>query len=177
MTDTIQERKDKVILDACCGGRMFWFDKHNPKALFVDNRVMERQLIWSGRGERKGEEVYFEVKPDEVMDFRHLDLPSNHFSLVVFDPPHIIENCKSGYQKKKYGSLSPQTWRDDLREGFAECFRVLKPNGVLIFKWNEVDFPVSEVLKLTPERPLFGHKSGKQQKTHWITFMKLEDSL
>lgn len=27
---------DKLILDACCGSRMFWFDKHNPLVLFVD---------------------------------------------------------------------------------------------------------------------------------------------
>lgn len=25
---------------------------------------------------------------------------------------------------------------------------------------------------LTDEQPLFGHKSGKREKTHWITFMK-----
>ena len=29
---------DKLILDACCGSRMFWFDKHNPLVLFVDKR-------------------------------------------------------------------------------------------------------------------------------------------
>lgn len=28
----------KLILDACCGSRMFWFNKHNPLALFVDKR-------------------------------------------------------------------------------------------------------------------------------------------
>lgn len=28
----------KIILDACCGSRMFWFDKYNPLALFVDKR-------------------------------------------------------------------------------------------------------------------------------------------
>ena len=28
----------KLILDVCCGSRMFWFDKHNPLALFVDKR-------------------------------------------------------------------------------------------------------------------------------------------
>nr|DAJ22562.1 MAG TPA: putative AdoMet-dependent methyltransferase [Podoviridae sp. ctfN46] len=26
---------DKIILDACCGSRMFWFDKKNPLTLFV----------------------------------------------------------------------------------------------------------------------------------------------
>lgn len=74
---------------------------------------------------------------------------------------------------KKYGKLNRKTWRDDLRKGFAECFRVLKPDGVLIFKWNEYEIPVAEVLKLTPYTPLFGHKSGKAAKTHWLTFMKL----
>lgn len=162
----------KDILDACCGGRMFWFDKKRTDVLYVDNRVMEKQVIWKGTGERDGQSCVFEVKPDVVMDFRKLDLKNNSFNLVVFDPPHIIENGDSGYQKKKYGSLSPKTWRDDLKSGFSECFRVLKPGGFLIFKWNEVRYPVSEILKLTTELPLLGHKSGKQQATHWILFRK-----
>lgn len=167
---------NKKILDACCGGRMFWFNKQHPDALYVDKRVLERQIIWKGKGEREGQEVSFEVRPDVVMDFRSLDLPDQTFSLVVFDPPHIVEKdtAKKGYQKIKYGALEPETWKEDLRAGFAECFRVLKPDGVLIFKWNEVDYPVSEVLKLTPVVPLFGHKSGKASKTHWITFMKIK---
>ncbi|HWD30668.1 MAG TPA: hypothetical protein VG536_03715 [Pseudomonas sp.] len=60
----------------------------------------------------------------------------------------------------------------DIRHGFAECFRVLEPEGILIFKWNETQVLVSELLALTDEKPLFGHKSGKREKTHWITFMK-----
>lgn len=163
----------KRILDACCGGRMFWFNKKNPDVLFIDNRVMERKVIWKSK--TNSEERSFEVTPDEVMDFRHLDLPDDRFYLVVFDPPHLIENGKSGWMKKKYGALSRTTWKHDLRTGFAECFRVLKPNGVLIFKWNETHMPISEILKLTPEQPLFGHKSGKQQRTHWISFMKASD--
>ena len=164
----------KKILDVCCGGRMFWFNKKNPNVLYVDNRVMERRAIWQGTGEREGEVCYFEVQPDAVMDFRFLELPDESFNLVVFDPPHIIENTNSGYQKAKYGVLSPDTWKEDLEKGFSECFRVLKTNGVLVFKWNEVSHPVSEILKLVKHDPLFGHKSGKQQKTHWICFMKLE---
>ena len=42
----------------------------------------------------------------------------------------------------------------------------------MIFKWNETDIKVSEVLKLTPEKPIFGHISGKRSNTHWICFMK-----
>jgi len=34
----------KPILDACCGSRMFWFDKKNPAAIFMDNRELEDTL-------------------------------------------------------------------------------------------------------------------------------------
>lgn len=61
-----------------------------------------------------------------------------------------------------------------LSKGFAECFRVLEPCGILIFKWNETDIKVLEILALTPEKPIFGHKSGKASKTHWMCFMKEE---
>ena len=59
-----------------------------------------------------------------------------------------------------------------LKKGFSECFRILKPNGVLIFKWCEVQFPLKKILALTKEKPLFGHKSGKAMKTHWVVFIK-----
>lgn len=39
--------------------------------------------------------------------------------------------------------------------------------------WNEYQIPVKEVLALTPVKPLIGHRSGKQSKTHWLVFMKL----
>ncbi|MNO04449.1 hypothetical protein D3C81_2254770 [compost metagenome] len=73
--------------------------------------------------------------------------------------------------RAKYGLLTPD-WREDIRQGFAECFRVLEPEGILIFKWNDTQVLVSELLALTDEKPLFGHKSGKREKTHWITLMK-----
>lgn len=53
-----------------------------------------------------------------------------------------------------------------------ECMRVLKANGTLIFKWNEYEIKVSEVLKIIPYKPLFEHTTGQQSKTIWMTFMK-----
>jgi len=163
--------KSKLILDACCGGRMFWFNRNQPNTLFIDKRKMEKQIIWVSKD--KKEKAFFEVTPDRIMDFRSLKLPDNTFYLVVFDPPHIVENCSSGWQRKKYGELSPITWKDDIRKGFEECFRVLRPYGVLIFKWCEIDKKLKEILDLSPQKPLFGHRSGKQQKTHWLCFMKI----
>ena len=37
-------KTDKLILDACCGPRMMWFDKQNPLAVFMDIRDEECTL-------------------------------------------------------------------------------------------------------------------------------------
>lgn len=158
---------NKIILDACCGGKMFWFNKNNPNVLYQDCRVVEQTVVGKGRNARN-----FEVTPDVVCDFKEMPYADNTFQLVVFDPPHFTSLGKNSYMAKKYGVLSKKTWREDIALGFKECFRVLKPNGFLIFKWNEHDIKVSEILKLSPFEPLFGHPSGKTQKTHWICFMK-----
>lgn len=151
------------ILDACCGGRMFWFDKHNPLVTFMDNRKLEDTLC-DGRT--------LEVKPDIVGDFRNMPYDDETFNLVIFDPPHLLKVGENAWLAKKYGRLNSATWKDDITKGFAECFRVLKKDGVLVFKWNETDITVSEILKLTRHKPLIGHKSGKLNKTHWILFVK-----
>lgn len=157
----------KNILDVCCGGKMFWFNKKHPNAIFVDQRMVKPMIVGKGRNARK-----FSCDPDIVMDFRSLKFPKNSFNLVVFDPPHYTKAGKDSYMRQKYGILEA-TWKEDLKKGFEECFRVLKPHGILIFKWSEYSIPLKEILKLTPIEPLFGNKSGKAQKTHWVTFMKL----
>lgn len=93
------------------------------------------------------------------------------FNLVVFDPPHLLRAGETGWLFAKYGRLN-DTWKEDLRQGFSECWRCLRTGGTLIFKWNEEQIPVSEVLKLAPAKPLLGNRSGK--KTHWIVFYKGE---
>lgn len=151
----------KNILDPCCGSRMFWFDKSNPKVLFGDIRD-ESHILCDGRK--------LEIKPDQLLDFRNLPFEDNSFKLIVFDPPHLIKSGDNGWQKKKYGRLL-DTWESDISKGFSECFRVLDTFGILIFKWNEIQIKTSDILKLTSVKPLFGHISGKRSNTHWVCFM------
>lgn len=113
------------------------------------------------------------IEPDFVGDFTALPFPNDKFSMVVFDPPHLLRNGSKGWLAKKYGKLG-KDWREDLRKGFAEAFRILKQEGVLIFKWNETDIPVSQILALTPVKPLLGNRCGKTAKSHWVVFMKLD---
>jgi len=149
------------ILDPCCGSKMFWFDKNNKNVTFGDIRNEEHTLC-DGRT--------LEIKPDMPLDFRDMPFADNSFKLVVFDPPHLIKAGTRSWLGLKYGILQ-NDWQDDIRKGFSECFRVLAKDGVLIFKWNETQIKVSELLKLTEQQPLFGHKSGKRMDTHWLTFM------
>ena len=63
-------------------------------------------------------------------------------------------------------------WKDLIQKGFQECFRVLQDGGFLIFKWNETDIKVSDIISLSPYEPVFGHISGKRANTHWFCFIK-----
>jgi SAM-dependent methyltransferase len=157
-----------AVLDACCGSRMFWYDKQDKRALYVDVR-QESHVIDIGTPGTIGRKPVT-VAPDLLADFTKLPLPDNTFALVVFDPPHLT-NSGTGIINKKYGVLEGD-WREMLQRGFSECFRVLRPEGTLIFKWAETQYPVSEILKLTPHKPLFGHLSGKKLGTHWVAFIK-----
>ncbi|WP_369118311.1 class I SAM-dependent methyltransferase [Enterococcus thailandicus] len=141
---------------------MFWFDKQNKNAVFMDERKHYEELS-SGH--------VINVNPDVVADFRNMPFEDESFYHVVFDPPHLLKAGDNSWLAKKYGKLNSETWKEDLALGFKECFRVLKINGTLVFKWNEEQIKLSEILKLIDAVPLYGNKRAK---THWLVFMKEE---
>ena len=154
-----------AVLDACCGGRMFWWNKANKDALFMDCREVEKgafQNNWTPS---------WCVKPDEIADFRDMPFPDGAFKLVAFDPPHLKHAGARSWLRAKYGVLG-QDWQDELRKGFAECFRVLADDGTLVFKWAEDQVKIKDVIALAPVAPLFGHPTGRKGLTHWLVFMK-----
>lgn len=158
----MKKYRNKIILDACCGSRMFWFDKKNPNVLFQDIRN-EEYILCDNRT--------LKVCPDIVADFRSMPYPDESFKLVVFDPPHMKKLGQDTWMAQKYGVLFP-TWETDIKQGFDECMRVLESNGVLIFKWNEAQITLNKILDVIGATPLFGHTSGKHGKTIWLCFMK-----
>lgn len=160
-----------AVLDPCCGSRMMWFDREDQRCLFGDQR--DETISVTDRSHRVDGTRVLSIHPDARLDFRKMPFVDGAFALVVFDPPHLVRAGVTSWLAAKYGRLS-KDWHEDLRAGFAECFRVLRADGVLIFKWSEVQVPVRDVLALTPHKPLFGHPSGKKGGTHWITFMKAE---
>ena len=158
---------EKKILDVTCGTRSIWFNKHHPAAVYCDKR--REEYHWYTACGRKN----VVVAPDVVCDFTALPFEDSSFSLVVFDPPHLV-HVGDGQIRAKYGKLD-DGWPKMLHDGFWECMRVLKQDGVLIFKWAETDIPAADVWNAIGQKPLFGHHSGKKMGTFWACFMKLEE--
>lgn len=150
---------EKKILDVTCGARSIWFNKQHPAAVYCDKRREQYHHLWKNAGN-----CTLDIAPDVMCDFTALPFPDNSFPLVVFDPPHLTGAKETAWLVKKYGKLD-DNWPQMLHNGFRECMRVLKPDGVLIFKWSEYDIPAAEVWKALGHKPLFGHHSGKQSRT------------
>lgn len=160
---------NKHILDATCGSRTIWFDKNCPATVYFDCREEHGTVIW--RSTKNDSVRTIDVTPDVIGDFTKMPFSDESFELVVFDPPHLVHLGENAWLRKKYGKL-PENWPQLIHDGFWECMRVLKPYGTLIFKWNEFDIPTRKIIDAIRAEPLFGHKSGKQMKTHWLCFMK-----
>jgi len=73
--------------------------------------------------------------------------------------------------RKKYGVLFT-TWEEDLKAGFEEAFRVLKPEGVLTLKWCSEHIPLGRVLEFSPYPPLYGTRQGRKGATTFTVFQK-----
>ena len=158
--------ENKFILDACCGGKGFWFDKNQENTIYIDIRKRAKGFL--------EERPNYEINPDIQMDFTDLKFPDKTFKLVVWDPPHLKDRkYHPTWAREKYGVLDPENWEKILKNGFKECMRVLDDFGILIFKWNESRIKKSSILKLFDQQPLFGHTTDKNSYTHWMCFMKI----
>lgn len=170
----VVEVGDAQILDACCGGRMWWWDKNHPQAVYMDVREADRGSVGAITG-RPEWNPNWECKPDVLGDFRAMPFADASFQLVVFDPPHIVREAQppEGINGLKYGALHPDSEQDDLRRGFGECWRVLAPGGTLVFKWAgsldrvETHFPCSPVVG-SRHAP----RGSKGLGTRWMIFYK-----
>lgn len=60
------------ILDACCGSRMFWFNRADQRAIFADKR--RESHVLPDKSSRGGSRT-LEVNPDVLADFTALPWP------------------------------------------------------------------------------------------------------
>ncbi|WP_238788793.1 SAM-dependent methyltransferase [Streptococcus mutans] len=81
------------ILDACCGSRMFWFDKNETHTTFMDIR----QETFKIHGKKVN------VVPDVIGDFRNMPFEDNSFLSIVWATERydsLDGFCKNGVDMK-----------------------------------------------------------------------------
>jgi len=128
---------DKLILDACCGGRHIWTDKHNDHTVYMDIRQVAKGTITF--------QPNWCVEPDIIGDYRDMPFDDESFRYVIWDIPHKIK-YDTGLITMKYGFLGEE-WQHDLHIAFKEIMRILKPEGMLIFKFNDLAIPFKDIRK------------------------------
>jgi len=170
-----------MILDATAGNRTMWRHKDSENIIYVD---IEKRL---------------EVKPTLFADDRKLPFRGRQFDTIFFDPPHAYgggsllftspfhtAEYRARFRDKDptsyYGWDKYKTKSELLRyiyQAQAELRRVLKDDGLLWLKWNEMNISVRTILHLLQDWRLLlelpvKHKAqrlGKMQ-TYWLCLEK-----
>lgn len=156
---------NEKIVDVCCGSKMFWVEKENPDVIFCDIRY-ETHVLCDGR--------VLNVWPDMIVDFTNQPFDDKSMKIVVFDPPHLVKIGDNAWMALKYGKL-PKNWRELLKKGFEECWRICDDYGMIIFKWNEHQIKEREVVDAIGRNYTLGHRSGKGNKTILMIFVKIPE--
>jgi len=170
-----------MILDATAGNRTLWKVKDSKHIIYID---MERKL---------------EVPPTIFCDNTITPFLPCTFDSIFYDPPHMFGDKSSIYvhpdaasfkaKWPKYGEI-PRYYGGDKYKNqlqlirhihFAqkEFYRILKDDGLLWLKWNELAVSINKILGLFEnwnvmiEVPIHARTqtAGKHQ-TWWVCLSK-----
>ena len=159
--------KNDKVLELGCGNGKLWLK--NKEKIETDLNItlsdFSKSMIKSAKNNLKEINMDFQYKEINAEKIPYKD---ETFHLVIFDPPHLLRAGEESYLKLKYGRLTAD-WKEDIKKGLAECWRVLKTNGTMIFKWNEEQITLPKVKRLLPCEPIIGQRRGK---TIWLVFFK-----
>ena len=170
-----------MILDATAGNRTMWQVKDISHIIYVD---MERKL---------------KNKPTLFADNTNLPFPNKTFDTIFYDPPHnwgggdepnpiYPSEIKKWAEKHKpfaftyYGWDKYKTRVQLIRHVYMaqkEFYRVLKDDGILLFKWNEMRIPLDRILgafdrwvQIMDLRVNDITHTASQHQTFWVLFVK-----
>ena len=175
-----------MILDATAGNRIIWKTKDSPNIIYID---IEKKL---------------ERKPTIFADNTNTPFLSETFDTIFYDPPHYVkkesiyfgfpdsESYRRVWHKKrkypayygsdKYGSQTKLMTH--IYRAQKEFARILKQDGLLWLKWNEIDIKLyrvlavfqdwTELLRIYVKAPT--QTAGKTQ-TYWVCLKKKEKGI
>jgi DNA modification methylase len=170
-----------MILDATAGNRTMWQWKDCPNIIHID---IDKEL---------------QIKPDMLADNTNTPFLSNTFDTIFYDPPHNWGGAihyfsfRNAKEREKvfphvYGVPTYYGWDkykskdallNHLNKAAREFYRILKDDGLLWIKWNEMSIPLRTIevifrqwimlMKLYVNDPT--HTAGEHQ-TYWICLTK-----
>jgi len=172
-----------MILDATAGNRSIYTFKHSQNIIYLDR---QKEL---------------KIKPTIFADDMFLPFKDSVFDMIIFDPPHqwttkgttsipvysIPQGKKHamllGVKGHTYYGIEQYSSKTELIKYIynaqKEFKRVLKDDGVLLFKWCEVEIKVNrilgvfqdwrELMRLPIKSPF--QVAGVQQ-TYWVMMEK-----
>jgi len=157
-----------TILDATAGNRHIWTKKYPRGVVFLD---IEPNL---------------RISPDVIGDFTNMTMfEDESFNLVIFDPPFAKCGDMHNRPDEKYGSYwgsidSTFHFLRLVNGGLKEIYRVLRPNGFMYLKFNDIHFSLEKLLLILKThfneliRTSRKSQSGKgnESATYWILFQK-----
>jgi len=178
LSEMVDRGKDlSMILDATAGNRTMWAHKNSDNIIYID---VEKKL---------------EVPPTIFASCESTPFPDNFFDAIFYDPPHNwgggvhYFSFPSKHERKEVfpnaGGIPTYYGWDKYKSRHAlirhiynaqqEFRRVLKPDGLLFFKWNEMRVDIYrilsifhdwyELMRLYIQDP--SHTAGEHQ-TYWI---------
>ena len=126
-----------TILDVCCGGKMFYFDKNDKCVLFQDIRRINTTLC-DGRE--------FVIDPGVVADFTSMPYPDSSFSAVVFDIVAIA--------RKNYDEIIASKLDNEISDKWYKC----KVNFITLNERNSKEEKTSRCFLVQSASALTAHK-------------------
>jgi len=136
-------------------------------------------------------EIRLKYPPGIYADNEDLPFKTGSFDVIYFDPPHGDwgESSRHTDPKELRYEDGPNTffgwWRS--RKGFfhyldssqEEFYRVLRDDGLLLFKWNETEISLNRVLipfnhrwRILIKTPIRSIYQRSKHVTYWIHLVK-----
>lgn len=170
-----------MILDASAGNRTMWAHKNSENIIYID---IERRL---------------ERKPTIFCSNEQTPFLSESFDTIFYDPPHSYGSkghyhtypCRSKeYLEKWHDQAIPRYYGWDryktrsqlitqLYFAEQEFYRILKPDGLLWLKWNEIKIRLYKILTIFNDwnilMKLFitsPFHTASEHKTYWLCMEK-----
>lgn len=175
-----------MILDATAGNQTMWAKKHVDNIIYIDR------------------ELELERRPTIFADNTNTPFLDNTFDSIFYDPPHSV--AKRGhyhtyprrskeYIEKWHDNAIPRYYGWDKYANISQLMRhvhlagvefrrILKPDGLLWLKWNEMRLPLfrvmsalsswSTLMRLYIKSP--SQTAGKHQ-TFWLALQYTEQSM